>query len=155
MKPRQYHSELHAEYKNLLGVLTSTEKYLESLAVDPAIRKSYRQLLRYLRSQSSEGVSAILGQTAGKHRPTQSKPEPTISESEIREMSFEKIREIASDSKISRKLLERIATLRFGVTRGGLSTLRTRDALVGRLQTLVSNEEVHDSIRRAVGEQPE
>jgi len=71
-------------------------------------------------------------------------------------MACATILDLASNQETSRRLLERIATLRFGVTRGGLSALRNRDALVEKLRTLIGNESTHDSIHvRQVNNRPD
>jgi hypothetical protein len=75
-----------------------------------------------------------------------------LSEEEIRAMPIEKILDLASNKETSRKHLEQIASVRFGVTRGGLWVLRSRDALGERIRTLVSNENTHGSITRAAGQ---
>jgi hypothetical protein len=68
------------------------------------------------------------------------KLQPNLSEQEIRAMPIEKILDLASNKETSRKHLEQIASVRFGVPRGGLSALRSRDALGEKIRTLVESK---------------
>lgn len=151
MKSEEIRSELPIEYRNLFKLLSSTEKYLENLQVEPELLVSYRRLLRYLRSHPAEILPKIMGDSARKADKVSEKHEPELSERVVSEMPFHQILELASNPKTARRQLERIATVRFGVTRGGLSTLRTREALIEKLRTLIDNEAAHDSISRAAG----
>ena len=141
-------SDLVIRYQNLLKMMNRTAKYSEEVNADPALVKSYRRLLRYLRSRPPESLHEILGDTTGKSEKAGGKAEPQLSDQEIYEMTFEQILDLGMNQETPRKWLERIATVRFGVTRGGLSALRTREALVAKIRTLIDNESAHDSIRR-------
>lgn len=152
MKPQELRSDLDIEYQNLLEVLTHTGKYLEALNIDPVLLQSYRQLLRFLRSRSPEAITEILRGTGQSSQKVERKFRPGLSEQEVRAMPIEKLLELASNKETSRKDLEQIASVRFGVTRGGLSVLRSRDALAEKIRTLVSNENAHASITRAAGQ---
>ena len=141
------------EYQGLLRLLTCTEKYFKEIRVDPSLLHSYKHLLRYLRSQPVENIQKILGSPIRTSEKSERESDPEFAGQTLSEMPFEKVLDLASNPSTSRKLLERIATERFSVTRGGLSALRTRDALVEKLRTLVGNETAHGSITRAVGQQ--
>ena len=152
MKPQELRSDLDIEYQNLLEVLAHTVKYLEVLNIDPALLKSYGQLLRFLRSRPPEAIPEILRGTGQSSHKAERKVQPGLSEQEIRAMPMDKILDLASNKETSRKELEQIASVRFGVTRGGLSVLRSRDALGEKIRTLVSNENAHASLTRAAGQ---
>jgi hypothetical protein len=152
MKPQEIRSDLNIEYQNLLEVLGHTRKYLEMLNIDPTLLKSYRQLLRFLRSRPAEAIPEILRGTGPSSQKAEKRVQPDLSEEEIRAMPMEKILDLASNKETSRRHLEQIAAVRFGVTRGGLSVLRSRDALGEKIRTLVSNENAHGSITRAAGQ---
>jgi len=153
MKSEESRPDVVSEYQDLLKLLTLTGKYLEGIRADPVLLKSYSQLLRYLRSRSPECISEIL---AGTRRPTQ-KPttKPALSDAEICGLSFEDILRLASNPAVPRLQLERIAVVRFSVTRGALTELRSRDALVEKLRTLIANASTHESITRAAGQHGE
>jgi hypothetical protein len=152
MKPQELRSDLDIEYQNLLEVLAHTGKYLEVLNSDPVLLQSYRQLLRFLRSRPPEAIAEILRGTGQSSQKVERKIQPSLSEEEIRAMPIQKILDLASTKETPRKDLEQIASVRFGVTRGGLSALRSRDALGEKIRTLVSNENAHASITRAAGQ---
>jgi hypothetical protein len=153
MNSGEKRSGFSGDYQALLILLTRTEKYLEGLNIDPSLLGSYRRLLRYLRAQPAEQISQIIGEARGTAGKTGKKQEPELSAEEIRAMKHENILELASNEGTPRKQLESIAMLRFGVTKGGLSTLRNRDALVEKLRTLIGNEKTHASITRAATRQ--
>lgn len=151
MKSDENQSELTVQYQALLKLLASTLKYLEGINVDPSLLKSYRQLLRHLRTRPARSISEILGNARGGPETAEEKYERPLSDEEILGLTAKEIVDRALNSKVSRKDLEKIAAVRFGVTRGALSTLRSRDALVEKLRTLIDNEGTHDSIARVAG----
>lgn len=154
MRPDETRSDLEVEYKSLLTVLIRTGKYLEGLNIDPAVLKSYKQLLRYLRARPATSLPEILGGAAIRRVRVGQASKEKLSDQEILSMNTERILNLAADRDIPRREIERIATVRFGMTRGGLSTLRSRDALVEKLRTLIGNEGTHESITRAAAQQP-
>jgi hypothetical protein len=149
MNPEESKSELGIEYQKLLKVLGHTAKYLEGLDIDPSVLKSYRQLVRFLRARPPEAINEILRGTGASHRKSEKEVQTGLSESEIQAMTIEQILDMASNPEASRRHLEQIASVRFGVTKGGLSALRSRQALGEKIRTLVSNESTHGSITRA------
>jgi hypothetical protein len=153
MKPQEIRSGVDVEYQNLLDLLGRTAKYLEGLNIDPNLLKSYKKLLRYLRSRPSETIPEILRETAPTNAKVANRIQPDLSEEEIRSMTTEKILELASNEKTPRKHLEKIAAVKFGMTKGGLSALQNRAALAEKIRTLIRNESTHDSITRAAGPQ--
>lgn len=153
MKPQEIHSEIDLEYRNLLEMLGRTLKYLEGLNIDPTLLKSYKQLLRFLRSRPADAIPEIIRGSVPSSLKTEKRVQPNISEQEIHSMPIEKILELALSEETSRKHLEQIASLRFGMTKGGLSVLRSRHALTEKICTLVRNENAHGSIVRAASQQ--
>ncbi len=109
---------------------------------------AYKELLHYLKSQSPEKAAEIIG--LGHSKTLRQKAAPRFSDEQIRAMTKNEVKDIATNPAIPRRDLEQIASVRFGVTRGGLSNLRSRDALVQKLLTLIGNESAHESIARAV-----
>jgi hypothetical protein len=67
-------------------------------------------------------------------------------------MTLDEIRERALSKASPRGLLERIASIRFGVTKGAISSLHGRGALVEKILTLIRNEATHTAIERAADE---
>jgi hypothetical protein len=151
MKQQENRPDVEVEYQNLLDMLARTAKYLEGLNIDPNLLKSYKQLLRFLRSRPAEAIPEILRQTSPAHAKAANRLQPDLSELEICAMTIEKILELASNETTPRKHLEQIAAVRFGMTKGGLSALQNRPALAEKIRTLIRNENTHDSITRAAG----
>jgi hypothetical protein len=142
---------IEVEYEKVLKILSLTEKYLLGLNTDSATLTSFRKLLRYLRSRPATSIPEIIGGVSSKKGSVPQKV--GLSDEAIRSMSVETILDLASDKGVPRRQIERIASVRFGMTRGGLSTLRSRDALVEKLRTLIGNEVTHESITRAATQQ--
>lgn len=153
MKPQEIQSDLDVKYQKLLDTLSRTAKYLEGLNIDPSLLNSYKKLLRFLRSRPPEAILEILRETDSTSHKIPKKLQPPLSDQEIHAMPIDKILEMASNPETPRKHLEQIASVRFGVTPGGLSVLRNRQALQEKIRTLVSNENAHNSITRAAGQQ--
>ena len=152
MKTQENVSDLDIEYKNLLNILDRTSKYLEGLNIDPNLLKTYKKLLRYLRSRPAETISDILRETVSTNQNKLKRIQPDLSMPEIQAMTIVKILDLASNKETPRKYLEQIAAVRFGVTKGGLSVLQNRHALSEKIRTLVRNENTHESITRAAGQ---
>jgi hypothetical protein len=149
MTPEQIPSDTVAEYQKLLDLLGLTEKYFEDLKIDCSCLKSYKQLLRFLRSLPEESIREVLGGTNATSEKAERRLRPELAEIEVRSMPSDKILELASNQETPRRLLEQIASVRFGVTKGALSALRSRRALAEKITTSVNNEEAHESITRA------
>jgi hypothetical protein len=148
MKTKGDSSNLRRDYEDLVRVLGDSAKFLERLKIDPGILESFRHLLRFLRSRPEEAIAEIIQGSTRRSKNATSAIESDLSEDEIQAMSTKRILELAANEETTRRNLERIASVRFGVTKGALSALRNRQALVEKLCTLVRNEDAHGSITR-------
>jgi hypothetical protein len=154
MKSKDSPLDLDVEYQRLLRLLASNLKYVEGVGADPKLTESYRRLLRYLRSRPPSTALEILGNATSRKTGAKSgKVIPALSDAEILQMTPDEIIRFGSRPDTPRVHLERIAVLRFGMTRGGISNLRSRDALVEKLITLIRNEGAHDAIARVAVKQ--
>lgn len=136
-------------YRRLLTVLEANLKYLHSAGMDEGVLATYEELLHYLRSRPPGKMAEIID--LGRSVPYGPKfVKSRFTDNEIRAMTAGRVRQIAAEPDIPRRELERIAMIRFGMTKGGLSNLRSRDALIQKLLTLVGHESTHESIVRAV-----
>lgn len=68
-------------------------------------------------------------------------------------MTLDDVLNAVRGADTSRAQLERIAALRFGMSKGALSPL-PKDALIEKIRTLVEHEGTHESIARAAGVAP-
>ncbi len=75
--------------------------------------------------------------------------DPDLTDDQVVRLNGEQLKRHFEAENVSRKFLERIAALRFGMTRGALSTLRSRDALTEKLYKLLEHESTHEAISRA------
>ncbi|NMQ06237.1 hypothetical protein E4Q08_13760 [Candidatus Accumulibacter phosphatis] len=139
-------------FAEVIELLDKNLRYLESLGFGEATTQDYRKILSYLRSRSSSEVAKILGKNLTRRKP-KGVPDPVLTDEEITQLRPEQIKKFLVDEKISRTFLEHLAALRFGVTKGALSTLRSRDALIEKVQTLLAHEGTHEAISRAASGQ--
>lgn len=143
--------------ESFIEIITLLEKnlrYVESLGMDEQTLQDYRKVLSYLRARSPDEIDRILEKpTSRKTRQTDT--EPDLTDEEIGRLKGEQIKRFLAAQKVSRSFLERLASIRFGVTKGALSTLRNREALVGKIQTLLAHEGTHEAISRAGMDQPD
>lgn len=135
-------------YAEILSLLEKNLRYLESLGISEVLLQDYRKVLSHLRTKSPAEVGKILGKTAAK-KAQQREAEPSLTDQEIVELNGEQIEQYLDAPKVSRSFLERLASLRFAVTKGALSTLRSREALKDKIRTLLTHEGTHEAISRA------
>jgi hypothetical protein len=137
-------------YRELLALHERTLKYLQAIKIDPELLDIYKAVLHHLRTRTDEQIPAILGmggkQKAQKRDAALNDPTDVA----IERLTLDQVREHVTRESTSRRLLERIAAIRFGVTRGAISSTKSRDALVEKITTLIRNEGTHGAITRAV-----
>lgn len=140
------------EFAEVISLLEKNWKYVDSLGMDSTTIQDYRKVISFLKSRSEPEIRSILLARASAKKESKNQ-DSTLTDAEIVDLCAEKIKALISAPDSGRKLLERIATLRFAVTRGALSNLRTRDALRDKLTTLLSNEGAHAAIARLIASQ--
>ena len=147
-------SEQLQAYAEVLGLLEKNLRYLEALGFGDETIHDYRKILLYLKGKTPSEVTKMLGGSTG---PKKAKIDldPKLTDDEIGRLADGSINEILADKNTSRRFLERLASIRFGVTKGALSTLRSRSALNEKIRTLVSHESTHEAISRAASGQPD
>jgi hypothetical protein len=74
-----------------------------------------------------------------------------LSKKEILDLEPNELRNLLQANTLHRKDLEKVAAVRFEMTVGGLSNLRSRGALTEKLLTLLDHEATHASIARVAG----
>jgi hypothetical protein len=141
---------INRRYRELLALHERTLKYLQSIEFDPELLDTYRTVLHHLRTRTDEQIHSIL--ELGTRQKVQKRETATDDPADIaiERMTLDQVREHVTRESTSRRLLERIAAIRFGVTRGAISSAKSRDALIEKITTLVRNEDTHGSITRAV-----
>lgn len=141
--------DILSSFSEIISLLEKNLKYLDSVGVDEKMMKDYRKVILHLKGRSTDEIIHILG----KHKLNKNslkEAEPQITDEELTSMTSEQIRTELLSLKLSRSFLERIASVRFGVTTGALSMLRSRDALIDKLSTLLAHEGTHEAISRVV-----
>lgn len=141
-------SEHLESFADVVGLLEKNFRYIEALGMDDTTLQAYRKVVSYLRARSPEEIERIFGsRVSEKKLPKYS--DPDLTDEQIGRLKKEQIKRHLAAEKVSRAFLERIAAVRFGVTRGTLSTLRSRNALSEKLLTLLAHEDTHEAISRA------
>ena len=142
--------ELKLKFTEIILLQEKNLKYMESLGVNPATLQDYRKVIAYLKARNDAEIASILGAKLGRRKPNVDQP-PDYSDEELTNIDGAKIMSILDAPAVSRVLLERLASKRFGVTKGALSMLGSRDALKDKLLTLLGHEGTHEAIARVVG----
>ena len=137
---------LMERHKNVLDVLEKNLKYIESIGVDSVVVNDYKKVISYMKSKTLVEVSHVLGGYSSKKKKSVS----AVEDIDFARMSLHEVREKINSPKATRGLMENIASGRFGVSKGGLSMLRTRDALKDKIESLLSNEGAHEVISQVV-----
>ena len=141
------------KFKDLLIFQEKNIKFLESIKADTDLIYTYKQLLKYLQNLSQYEIEEIFKcQPAGGVLDITKKTSPFIELEAIKKMTVQQIKDEIAKPEVSRKLLENIASIKFGVTKGALSMLRSREALITKIHNLLSNEYTHEVISRAAGD---
>lgn len=138
-------------YRKVVALLEQTLKFLQNAHLEPEIAQTYKALLHHLRSRSDQQVEAMLGRKP-KARGGASPGlfDDDLTDEQIGRMSLDEVGRWIESKSSPRRLIERIAARRFGVTKGAISSLHSREALIEKILTLIRNERAHASIERAV-----
>ena len=141
---------LTESYSRVISLLEKNFRYVDALEIDKETIDNYRQVIAYLRHRSPAEIQKIL--SAGSSRKiklTRDAFGHDFTDEHIARLDSEKINDLLSSDITSRSFLERLATVRFGVTKGALSTLRSRNSLKEKIENLLAHESTHKVISKA------
>lgn len=138
-------SSLMGRYKGVLDVLEKNLRYIEFVGADPSLVADYKKVVSHLRAKTLVEVSHVLGGYGSKRKQTSD-----VDRDNFAQMSLKEIRERIGSPKTTRGVMEGIAAARFGMSKGGLSSLRSREALKEKIESLLSNESAHEVISQVV-----
>jgi len=142
------------DFSLVVEILEKNLRYVEGLGMDATTIHVYKRVISHLKSREANEIERILGiHTAEANKRLASSSESILNDKKISELRIDQIKAFLKNSKTSRAYLERIATIRFGVTRGALSALRSREALSEKLLNMIENESTHEAIVRAAATQ--
>lgn len=147
MKRKKAAETSKEQYLRALALLDDTSKYLKNAGSDIDLLYTVGRLVKYLRGKTSSEIHMILG-SVETQQPIINFAAEQETEEQISNLTADQLRQRLADTKVSRKTLERIAKIRFGVPTGALSTLRDKKSLQDKLLTLIANEVTHDSIAK-------
>jgi len=134
------------------GVLTLLEAYVKLLATTAADQERFSDLSKVVANLKKlpESERTTLLQSK---RPTSSPAakrvfDEVLSVEQAAALTLTEVEKTLSSEGVTRAQLERIASIRFGMSKGALSLL-PREALIDKIRTLVEHEGTHESIARA------
>lgn len=128
----------------LLGLLTKQYELLVAAKCDESILKEFSALLRSLRNAKVSEHKGIFESGTSSARGRQRLPQ--VSDETIARMSLGDVEKLLDDDTTPRKLLERVAILRFRVPKGSMRSFANRRMLIDKLAALVGNEQAHTTI---------
>ena len=150
MSEKQSLDDSTGAFREVVSILEKNGRYLEVMGLKPATKEAYRKTVAYLKRMNVDEIENVLRPKRRLQGKRTRFTDPDISDDELRNLSPEEIRKYTLSEDVSRKFLERIAKLRFGVTSGALSVHGSRAALVDKLNTLLGHEGTHQAITRAI-----
>jgi hypothetical protein len=137
-----------ARYKALLAVVEKNFKYLDSIGLDAQLSQDYKRLISHMRSASLVEMYSVLDKKSGPKK-NQNDAVAQMSNEEIGKLTLAEIKQKITSASVPRSSIEKLASVRFGVSRSGLTSLKSRDALVNKIENLLSNEGAHEIITRS------
>jgi hypothetical protein len=145
-------ADFSARLDALVKAIQGNAKYLQALGFENQLVGDLKNLADFVRRMNVEQAADLLGSQRPAKKVTSEK-KIDISDEQIQAMSSEDLTALLSTADVSRSTLERVAAIRFSVTRGALSMLRSRDALRDKIATLMSHVRTHNAIRRVAGQE--
>jgi hypothetical protein len=140
--------------RKLLKVLEQNLKGLESAAADQNLISLYKGLLDYLRKFNNEDALRILfSSEIRKHRDIPLGNDQ-LSDEQIAKLSLSDVEGMVYSDKNSKKCLDRIAMVRFNMSKWEVAKT-SRDKLIEKIETLISNQKTHEAIGRLAGDMDE
>jgi len=140
---------LASRFKEVISVMEKNLKYLESIGLNAQLVQDYKRTVAHLKSKSLVDVFSILDKKTARGGGSKDAISSMSSE-ELAKLTLKEIKQRISSPDITRSSIEKVASVRFGVSKSGLSSLKSKDALLEKMDNLLSNEGVHEIISRAV-----
>lgn len=132
-------------FKQVLKLLNYQLNSIEEIGADPAVISVYRCLVRHLGTLNNKELDTIL---ETQHPLQKHEAKSNDFDEQLFKLNLDEIGTIVQSKDSTRKHLEKIATVRFGMTRGEISRISSKNRLVEQLTTLINNEKAHQSIKR-------
>lgn len=135
----------------LYDILAAQRRALIAAGCDQNILDEYSTLLDFLRlrKELSFNLNSPKDHDLKRHaEPARRSPKRSVEERELMESSLDQLEDLVRDETVARKDLERLAIQRFSVPSGSMRSFSNRNMLVGKLLTLIRNEQTHQTIGR-------
>ena len=138
-------------YKSLIKVLDINFKALKAANSDQQILDVYGKLIRHLKSQETHEILKIIGR--GKSSPKYKAPSPKIPDAQIEVLTYDEIEALILNESNTRKFVERIGTIKFGLSSNETKGARNKQQLIEKILMLIENQRTHDAIKSLAGKE--
>ncbi len=145
MKDKNTQSNYYA-FKKLIKLLKLNYRILEDSYADKNLLLVYNKLLNHLDKSSYEDIEEFFSENTEIKKNQYVKTE--LTKNEILNLELDGINRIINEKETTRKSLETIASVRFGMTRGEISQTKNKEKLIEKLQNFIDNEKTHVVIMR-------
>lgn len=132
-------------FKQVLKLLDYQLKSIEEIEANSTVISVYRRLLEYLGTLNNKQINAVL---KTQHTLQKHETKSDDFDEQLLKLNLDEIGAVVQSKDSTRKFLEKIASARFGMTRGEISRITNKSRLVEQLTTLINNEKAHQSIKR-------
>ena len=154
-EPKNNNNSPITVYKQLLRTLGNTLKTLKTAEANQEMIDMYDQLLSYLKSLRYDDFQDVLNSGKSTKRSQDRYKGTVVPDEQIINLSLDEIKSIITNSKTSRKRIEKIAIIRFGMRKSEVISIKNKENLIEQLFTLISNQETHESISRVASKKDE
>lgn len=149
MKKMESDSRKKTAFKQLINVLEYNLKAFKSADSSKTVVELYDQLIKHLKSINYNDFQKILNSKDSVKALPKKKSRDIITDEEAFNLTNNEIMKIVSNKETTRKTIEKIAMIKFGMRESELKSIRDKKSLREHLYTIIRNQETHESIRRA------
>ena len=142
------------EILRIINHLKGDLKNLSYIVTDPIFLKNYKSIINFLSKLTPKQVNEVLTELHKDEKEKNEKQE-RFSDDFIKNCPINQVEQLLNESNIPRKVLEKIAFIRFNMTKGEVSSFTNKKELIERMKIYINNERTHESIsRQASGNEP-
>lgn len=136
-----------------IGLLDAYVRLLTATGAESSSVECLRSLVSNLRRMPEAERAALIRRRGGPEFGAK-KTAPILPDDRVAVLSLSEVEAILRADSTTRLQLHRVASLRFGMSKGALAPL-PKEALVEKIRTLVEHEGTHESITRAASSAPQ
>lgn len=142
-------------FKQLIQILDLNYKSLEKANSGTNLLQVYSNLLSFLKTRNETEILQIISTNHNKQRIKQKAGEDQFDDHRLSSIGLNEVEKIIDSEEVTKKTIERIAIVRFNMTKGEVSSISNRRKLVENIKSLIANERTHEAIARQAGQKYE